>query len=61
MQFQKKTRSGNLGFIMKLFIKVFLIFLLLLAAVILIDRVDFPSPTKKIQKTVPNEDLKVVK
>ena len=61
MQFQKKTRAGNLGYAIKLLIKVFLVLLLILIAVILIERIDFPSPTKKIQKFIPNEKLKIVK
>ena len=47
--------------IVKLLIKVVLIFLALLVAVILIDRIDFPSPIKKIEKIIPNENFKIVK
>jgi|TARA_B100000427_G_scaffold287715_1_gene262492 hypothetical protein len=61
MQFEKKTRAGNLGYAIKLLIKVFLVLLLILIAVIFIERIDFPSPTKKIQKFIPNEKLKIVK
>ena len=61
MQFEKKTRTGNLSSIVKLLIKVTLIFLVLLIVVILIDRIDFPSPIKKIEKVIPNENFKIVK
>ena len=61
MQFEKKTRAGNMSNIVKLLIKVVLIFLALLIAVILIDRIDFPSPIKKIEKIIPNENFKIVK
>ena len=61
MQFEKKTRAGSTGFIIKLLIKVFLFFLLLLLAVVLIDRVEFPSPTKEIKQKITNENLKIVK
>ena len=61
MQFEKKTRTGNLSGIVKLLIKFILIFLVLLIAVILIDRIDFPSPIKKIEKVISNENFKVVK
>ena len=61
MQFEKKTRAGNMSNIVKLLIKVVLIFLALLGAVILIDRIDFPSPIKKIEKIIPNENFKIVK
>ena len=61
MQFEKKTRAGNMSNIVKLLIKVVLIFLALLVAVILIDRIDFPSPIKKIEKIISNENFKIVK
>ena len=61
MQFEKKTRAGNMSNIVKLLIKVVLIFLALLVTVILIDRIDFPSPIKKIEKIIPNENFKIVK
>ena len=61
MQFEKKTRTGSLSGIVKLLIKIILIFLVLLIAVILIDRIDFPSPIKKIEKVISNENFKIVK
>ena len=61
MQFEKKTRAGSMSGIAKLLIKVVLILLALLIAVILIDRIDFPSPIKKIEKVIPNENFKIVK
>ena len=61
MQFEKKTRTGSLRGIIKLFIKIILIFLVLFIAVILIDRIDFPSPVKKIEKVIPNENFKIIK
>ena len=61
MQFEKKTRTGSLRGIIKLFIKIILIFLVLLVAIILIDKIDFPSPIKKIEKVIPNENFKIVK
>ena len=61
MQFEKKTRAGSVSSITKLLIKVVLIFLTLLIVVVLIDRIDFPSPTKKIEKVIPNENFKIVK
>ena len=61
MQFEKKTRVGSTRAIIKLLIKIILICLVLLIAVIFIDRIDFPSPTKKIEKIIPNENFKIVK
>ena len=61
MQFQKKTRFGNSGGIVKLLIKVFLVIAFMFVGVILLDRVDFPSPIKKIEKVISNENFKTVK
>ena len=61
MQFEKKTRAVGMSCIAKLLIKVVLIFLVLLITVVLIDRIDFPSPIKKIEKVIPNENFKIVK
>ena len=61
MQLEKKTRVGSTSAIIKLLIKIILICLVLLIAVIFIDRIEFPSPTKKIEKVIPNENFKIVK
>ena len=61
MQFYKKTRSGALSGLGKLLIKIIVVGLVFFIAVVLVDRVDFPSPNKKIKKIVPNENLRIVK
>ena len=61
MQFERNTRAGNLNFFTKLAIKLILLILFVLVAIVLIDRIDFPSPNKKIEKVVPNENFKIVK
>ena len=61
MQFYKKTRSGALSGLGKLLIKIIVVGLVFFIAVVLIDRVDFPSPNKKIKKIVPNENLRIIK
>ena len=61
MQFQKKTRFGNLGWIIKILIKVSIILLVVFVGIILLDRIDFPSPIKKIDKVISNENFKTVK
>ena len=61
MQFQKKTRAGNFGAFGKFFIKIILILAVLYIAVILVDKIDFPSPNKVIEKKIPNENFKIVK
>ena len=61
MQFEKKTRIGSPKGIFGILIKIILIVLVLVIALILIDRINFPSPVKKIEKAIPNENFKIVK
>ncbi len=61
MQFQKKTRSGNIGVFGKFFIKIIVVLVILYIAVILVDKIDFPSPNNNIEKKIPNENFKVIK
>ena len=61
MQFEKKTRIGSSKGIFGILIKMVLIILILFIAIILIDRINFPSPIKKIEKVIPNENFKIVK
>ena len=61
MQFGKKTRSGPLTGLGKLLIKFIFFILALLVLLVLVDRIDFPSPYKKIEKVIPNESFKVIK
>ena len=58
MQFSKNTSTGiRKGFL----IKTILVLITITCAVILLGKIDFPSPNKEIEKTIPNEKLKVVK
>ena len=61
MQLYKKTSSGKYSFLIKILIKAALLFLLLFIAIVLVDKIDFPAPNKKIEKIIPNENLKIVK
>ena len=58
MQFSKNTSRGiNKGFL----IKVVLILAICISAIVMIGKIDFPSPNKEIEKIIPNEKLKIVK
>ena len=61
MQFQKNTSISKSNVLIKITIKVVLFFLLFFIAIVLFDKIDFPSPNKAIEKIIPNENLKVVK
>ena len=58
MEFRKNTSAGKL----KKFIKYFVVFLtLFFIAIFLINKINFPSPNKNIEKIISNENFKVVK
>ena len=61
MQFHKKTSIGKSNFLIKILIKVALIFFLFIILLILVDQINFPTPNKKIEKIIPNENLKIIK
>ncbi len=61
MYFQKKTSTGMFSAIGRLLIKIVLVLLVLLVGIVLVDKIDFPYPNKKIEKVVPNEKFKILK
>ena len=61
MQFSKKTSSGKLSTIGKFLIKIILLILIIFIGIILISKIDFPTPNKQIQKIIPNENFKTIK
>ena len=61
MQLQKNTSISKLSGLTKILIKTALVFLVIFVVIILIDKIDFPSPNKKIEKIIPNENLKIIK
>ena len=61
MQFEKKTRIGSPKGLFGILIKIILSVLVLGILIILIDRINFPSPVKQIEKVIPNENYKIIK
>jgi len=58
MQFARNTSTSK-G---KIFlIKTTLVLFIIIGAVILLGKIDLPSPNKEIKKIIPNEKLKIVK
>ena len=58
MQFSKNTSTGvSKGFLIKMTLVLAVIF----GGVMLLSKIDFPSPNKEIKKNIPNEKLKIVK
>ena len=61
MQFQRKTSIGKSNILIKLLIKISLVVFLFFIVLMLLDQLNFPNPNKKIEKIIPNADLKIVK
>tara|TARA_B100000780_G_scaffold201278_1_gene142707 strand:+ start:1235 stop:1411 length:177 start_codon:yes stop_codon:yes gene_type:complete len=58
MQFSNNTSNdSNKG----LLVKVFLILAIVIGAITLLSKIEFPSPNKNIEKIISNEKLKIVK
>ena len=58
MEFSKNTSSGSSK---SLLIKIALVIIIFIGAIILLSKIEFPSPNKDIEKIIPNEKLKIVK
>jgi hypothetical protein len=58
MQFSKNTSTGRSK---SFLIKTTLILAIIIGVVIMLGKIDFPSPNKEIEKIIPNEKLKIVK
>ena len=61
MNFQKRSNPGNLSIAGKITIKILILIGIIFIGVIFLDRIDFPSPNKKIEKILPNENFKTIK
>ena len=59
MQFIKKTSFSNsiIGFLTKLVLALAVV----LGIIFLLNKIDFPTPKKEIEKIIPNENFKIVK
>ena len=59
MQFIKKT-SSRVNFL-GLIIKLTLVLVTIIGIVFLLNKIDFPTPIKEIEKIIPNENFKIIK
>ena len=59
MQFSKNTSSRQN--VLGLTVKLFLVLALVLVAIFLLNKIDFPAPKKEIEKIISNENFKIVK
>ncbi len=60
MQIYKKTRSRSSS-LLSLVIKVIIILMIFAGIVFLLNKINFPTPNKVIEKIIPNENFKIVK
>ena len=58
MQFSKITSTSNTK---SLLIKTILILAIAAGVISMLGKIDFPSPNKKIEKFISNENLKIIK
>jgi flagellar biogenesis protein FliO len=59
MQFTRNTSSSKR--VTSLILKLSLVIVLILGAIFLLSKVDFPAPKKQIEKIISNENFKIVK
>ena len=61
MQFYKKTSIGSSINPLKIIIKVVVILTIVFGILLLVSKINFPSPNELIEKKIPQENLKIVK
>ncbi|WP_023649098.1 hypothetical protein [Candidatus Pelagibacter ubique] len=60
MQFNKNTSSGKAN-IIAITIKSIIGIVVIFGLIFFLNKVEFPAPKKEIEKTIPNENFKIVK
>tara|TARA_B100001029_G_C14603024_1_gene204973 strand:- start:307 stop:489 length:183 start_codon:yes stop_codon:yes gene_type:complete len=60
MEFQRKNNS-IIGKLRGPLVKISFILIILVGLIYALGSIDFPAPNKKIEKTIPNENFKIVK
>ena len=61
MQFYKKTSIGSSINPLKITIKIVVVLAILFGILVLVSKINFPSPNQLIEKKIPQENLKIVK
>ena len=60
MQIYKKTRSRSSS-LLSLVIRIVIILMIFAGIIFLLNKINFPTPNKVIEKIIPNENFKIVK
>jgi len=61
MQFYKKTSIGSSINPLKIIIKVVVVLAIVYGILLVVSKINFPSPNQLIEKKIPQENLKIVK
>jgi len=61
MQLNKITSTSSKKLSLMTFVKVIIILAIIYLIVAMMNKIDFPSPNKAIEKIIPNEKIKIVK
>ena len=61
MEFQRKNNNSIIGKLRGPLVKITFIIIILLGLIYALGSIDFPSPNKKIEKIIPNENFKIIK
>ena len=60
MQIYKKTRSRSYS-LLSLVVKLLIILVIFAGIIFLLNKINFPTPNKVIEKIIPNKNFKIVK
>ena len=61
MEFSKNTRIAKRNSFLGSLIKISLVLAVATIVVVMLGKIDFPSPNNQIEKVISNEKLKIVK
>ena len=61
MEFQRKNNNSIIGKLRGPLVKILFIIIILIGFIYALGAIDFPAPNKKIEKSIPNENFKIVK
>ena len=61
MEFQRKNINSIIGKLRGPLVKIIFVLIVLVGFIYALGSIEFPAPNKKIEKTIPNENFKIVK
>ena len=61
MQSLKNTSTRRKNSLLTILIKIMFSLIVIVGIVIILNKIDFPSPNKEIEKIISNEKIKIVK